>query len=736
MQPMNEYDYWSKLDDEQRAAATYPGGKRAIIGGAGAGKTFTLVGLLVHLVKACGLSGNSVLAMTFTRAGAGEMNRRFLEMGIADTRVGTIHSVCMQILQATRPKLLESIKLDDSGYALQRILKHITWDFRKQGILPKKGVDFEMLNRFVSRCKLSGPVPVFMNPFGLSVTGEGAVLELAKIWRAKVGATPEQLLMVYNELESRRATRGTYSFDDMINWAWSVLVSDGDALSFWRHRWECVISDETQDSGVLQWDLGLLLSGLPTSVSSVARHSAGDSGEHNLIAAGDPAQAIFSFTGGDPQQLVGFCQQKDTDLRVLHRNYRSRPQICAGATELIKGKVWHVAKEMRPVREEAAQPSIEVKAYETHGDEAVDIIRRCREHAASGGKLADFAILARLSSSLYLFELECIRHRVPYVKMAGGSFLEGKEVKDVLAYLRVAACVDTDGKHLRHIINVPFRYIGGALISTAEEVAKETGIALLDVLLKERSLGYAQRHSLLELHSLLIRLNKMAVAGEILKASGAPVPTVPPASITITVSDEEAKEGEAEAETGVEGRVGPADMIAETLQGTDYIEEIRREDGLAVSDESKLSTLNELQGIARHFHSCADFLAYVDWMATAIKIAQRSGLKQKEDATSDAVRLSTIHRAKGLQWLNTFVVDVVPGRFPCSRAEDPEEELRLAYVAVSRAMDYVQVSFPLNEGKKRSPYILTLQRLLENGGEEALNHKYNRGLESHSNRVT
>jgi DNA helicase II / ATP-dependent DNA helicase PcrA len=676
MQLLNE------LNDEQRAAASWEGQPAGIIGVPGSGKTKTITALCANLVTK-GVPADKILAMTFTRNAAGEMNKRLTAVGIVDARVGTIHSVANQLLRGARPDLVDSGRLDEGGWLLERELKVVLRTMRRAKSIPTRGVDFGEVKSFISRCKLEGPVYIVGDPFRMNAQADYYISRLADDWIGRTGLSARQALQVFSEAEKARAGKHLFSFDDMINWAWSVLITDPDALAFWSERWTHVIVDEIQDSSVMLWDIPRLLTGLGSLVLPEVKPD----GAQNLIVGGDCSQSIYGFNGGRPEILLDYCKSlPEGRLFVLPRNYRSVPQVCSVSTALVTDKEWHIAGEIKPVRGAPAEggAAVELRRYAHSSEECADIVNRALEHVAAGGRLRDLVVLSRLSSGLHMLELECIRRRVPYIKMAAGSFFESKEVKDLLAYLRIGALHDPNGLHLRHIINTPFRYIGATTITQAETLAEERGIALLDALLRMK-LSPPQTRALSDLRDLLLDINRMACEGEKLKAERATKPggsTEWPAAPDLEDSTE---------------AFGPAAMLAEVLERTDYVEAMRQDEGLTTTDESKLVILAELQRIASQFASCSDFLSFVDMVAEAVRQAKlKGGLRKKDDEEVDALVLSTVHRCKGLEWLKVFVVDVSPGRFPCSRAEDLDEELRLFYVAVTRAKDYVQVSYALD----------------------------------------
>jgi len=434
-----------------------------------------------------------------------------------------------------------------------------------------------------------------------------------------------------------------------------------------------------QDSNPVQWDIAALIAGWPPlDLGAMAAPAE----RCNLMVAGDVSQSIFGFQNGTPALTSEFVKVPGVSVYPLPVNYRSVPGICEASYQIVKDRPWHLVGPIRAVRESTGQ-AVRVVPCASGAEEAALAVKECREYAEGNGwDFSKCAILARLSVDLYQVELECIRQRITYLKRAAGSFVESKEVTDILAYLRVACGCDPEGRWLRHIINTPFRFISKKTITAAEEIGRERGISLLDQMLEDRSaLNRPQRMAMLDLQRLLVRLNKAAAAAE-----GALLLGPPPAEgVEVPQPD------------------GPEDLIADILLTTDYVEELRRHEGLSSMDESRQAVIGALQRIAREFKSVMQFIAYVDGLSVALKQAKHTGLRAKDGEQSNALVLSTIHRAKGLEWGHVNLVGISDGTFPSSRTDDPDEELRLLFVAVSRAADSCTASYIQSECSEGKP---------------------------------
>ena len=668
-----KYDFYVGLNEFQQQAVGFNEGLCAVIGNPGSGKTSTIVHRVGRLIQE-GVNPDRIMAMTFTKKAAAEMNMRLARWGIETCRVGTIHSVCMQIAAAETNLMQCTVDAKDK---LQWDLKRVLNDMRREKAIPNRGVDYEGVKRCVSSCKATGLCYIDGDPFWLNPQGEQRMLWNAERWSSLSGLSPRALLEVYRRFERKRATKGLMGFDDMLLWAWTALVYDAEARYKWRSRWDVVIVDEAQDSNPIQWDISRLLVGLDSCIPGVAdlKHApVRDEYSHNLMTVGDSSQAIYSFRDASPELFVEFSKDAGTTLIVLPINYRSNQTICNAGFSLVKGWDWHLGGAMESANGGRPDDAISVVEHDSSIREASSIIEEIQEMARFKG-YKSCAILSRLRVGLDLFELECIRKRIRYVKVPQGSFLESKEVKDVLGYLRVAACLDDTGEWIRHIVNRPFRYFSKVWLDKCSTQAQEECRSLLDVMNSNRyDLNRPQRIELSDLCEVLMNLNKMAVKMQEYWTKNGDKP-------------EEKSEGDS-------GIPGPADMVLVMLKDTDYIEALRREEGLMGMDESKKAMLSEIIRIARHFKTVYDFLVYINTLTIAIKRAAKSGLRVRDESKADDyLTLSTIHSAKGLEWEHVFIVDVVQGRFPCSMADDFDEELRLMYVAVTRAMHTCKVSY-------------------------------------------
>jgi DNA helicase-2/ATP-dependent DNA helicase PcrA len=666
--------YLASLNDEQQQVAVASTGPYVVAGAPGSGKTRAIIARIARLV--CdGLAPQYILAMTFTVKAAEEMERRLLSLGIHGVEVGTIHRICRRIL-VEETDFVSRYKVDERS-RLGIELKRQIGDYRKSRKFHNQiGVDREGIEKYVSACKARGICYIDGDPFGTNFYSSDHLKEEGQHWQHDAGVAPSVLFQFYNDYERRRAGCGLMSFDDMLLWAWSLFVADPTSLENWRRKWSVVIVDEAQDSNPIQWDLACMLVGYKSWIRSAqdlpTPPTEDTSRDWSVMMAGDASQSIYGFRHADPNAYVEMANRSEVTLLTLPKNYRSTPEICHVGTELVKEYPWHFVGTIEPAYPTPAPGSIQLHVAPSPEEEVATAVQSCMEHAEDGG-LKSCVILGRMSASLHLAEIECIRKRIRYIKAAPGSFLEATSIQTVLNYLRVASDYDPSGECLRAIINRPYRRIGNNWIDRCSAIARASQMSLLDVMMNEvKGRSFLQRRAVGNLYETLVDLNEIACEVE-------------------------------------PGDSPPARMITMMLDRTDYLAELRREEGLHTQDESKEILLAELHRIAEMFKSVAEFLGYIDALHVAVKRAAKDGLRVKEG--TDALTLSTIHRAKGLEWDHVKVIDVTKGRFPHARSRSLEEELRLLYVAITRARKTCVVSHVATE--EPSSFVEDLHKILK-----------------------
>jgi DNA helicase-2/ATP-dependent DNA helicase PcrA len=433
------------------------------------------------------------------------------------------------------------------------------------------------------------------------------------------------------------------------------LVEDDEIRQRWASRYEYLMVDECQDNNFVQCQLASLL----------ARD------HNNIMGVGDLAQSIYKFRGARPELFADFAKDWPSCKVVkMNRNYRSGPEVIeagnAVARHMQEG-MW-MGVDMKAERQ--APAVIERKVCTDLDAEGLEIVQRIVEAHEDGMPWKSAAVLYRTNAQSRGIEEACLSRRIPYVVIGGVNFYERKEVRDLLAYLRVADGRGTF-KDIQRCINSPFRYLGKAFVDRIEG-ARRNGQKWTDVVRSVASTGKGiqnrQRTSveqwagLIDSCSRSIEIRKgmsgavMPGAGEILTSpTDDPRPHMPAALLEMIVSE------------------------------TDFLRWLTRDEGAETVENNRVSNVRELVRAAERFTSVEEFLDYID---ETVEAARRA----KGDKNADRVTLCSLHRSKGLEWSFVAVAGCNEKIIPHARASDIEEERRLFYVGVTRAMDVLHVS--------------------------------------------
>jgi len=611
------------LNPEQAAAAAHVEGPAIVNSLAGTGKTETITSRIVALVEA-GVDPARILAVTFSRAGGEAMNTRLRKrLGKTAARVGTFHSLALEILRAEVP---EYAKWDIKDGAYRMCIKTaVGWEE-----MGWKEADVSVCEQYVSLCMCA-----------LAMPGTPAALKVAEdlyARRKKSDAIPKHLMRMYERAEEIRKDRQFLTFDVVLAEATLLLLEDEGVRRRVASRWDYVIADEQQDSNKAQNLIGRLLAEL----------------HRNLMVVGDEFQRIYGWRGAEVESLVGLKTEWGAKTYTLFRNYRCGDSILAaanmmlksmGATSFLKG-------------ERGVNGVVTGTLFFDFDAEARSIAGRIAD-SRGVRKLSDYAVLYRTAAQSRALEEAFLAARIPYRITSGTNFYERTEVADLLSYLRVIAPLGDPMASLR-CLNRPFRFLGKAFLSRVEAALGAAGsgdpVATVRAVSQQPGVQSRQAESA-ESWCVLVA----ACRARMEKAASSPSEVV-----------------------RLEG--SPASILEHILTRTDYVKWLTREEGDESVENSRVSNVRELVRVATKFETVSDFLAFIDETIAAAKEAART------NAEVDAVTLSTVHRAKGLEWPVVFVIGVNAGILPHARAEDPSEEGRLYYVALTRARDELHVS--------------------------------------------
>jgi len=619
------------LNPQQCAAVLHQGGPLLVVAGAGSGKTRVLVHRIGWLLSQRGVSPGGLLAITFTNKAAGELKERVAALVGPRARamwVSTFHSSCVRILRAEHRHLgrRSTFSIYDQGDA-QRLMTLVARDL---DLDPK---------RFPAR-SLSAQVSNLKNEL---VDPDGA--------RQRAANDQErQVAEVYTLYQRRLRESNAFDFDDLIMETVGLLQAFPDVAEHYRRRFRHVLVDEYQDTNHAQYTL--------------VRELVGTSGERGaeglppaeLCVVGDADQSIYAFRGADIRNILEFERDyPDATVVLLEQNYRSTQTILSAANAVITRNDGRKAKNLWSDSGDGAK--IVGYVADNEHDEAAWVAGEVDRLADTGtARPADVAIFYRTNAQSRVFEDVFVRVGLPYRIVGGVRFYERREVRDLLAYLRVLAN-PTDTVSLRRILNTPRRGLGDRTEAFLE--------------------AYAGRE-------------RQPFSWAVERA--ADVPGLQPRAVK-ALADFTALMGELRAQT--EDGLAPAEALEALLARTGYLAEL--EASTTIEDEGRVENLQELVGVAREFAERVEGGTVTDFLEQVSLVADADALPDGDDGdASGVVTLMTLHNAKGLEFPVVFLTGLEDGVFPHLRSlGDPtqlQEERRLAYVGITRARARLHLS--------------------------------------------
>jgi DNA helicase-2/ATP-dependent DNA helicase PcrA len=595
------------LNPVQRQAVLHAGGPLLILAGAGSGKTRVLTHRVAHLLEQ-GVPGGRILAVTFTNKAANEMKERIRRLTghrAFDIWIGTFHATCARLLR-------------NDGAAIGLDPNFVVFDDGDQVALVKQCLaELDISDEeYKPRVVLSA----------ISRAKE-QLLDPDAYHRANAGAFEEVVGRVYRLYQQKLTASRALDFDDLIALSVRLLREDPAARDYYQEKFLHVLVDEYQDINLAQYELIRLLT---------AKH-------RNVCLVGDDDQSVYAFRGADVRFILEFEHDfPDATLIKLEQNYRSTQTILDAAHHVVRRNPGR--RDKRLWTENPDGDLIDVYEAVSEQDEA-DYVATWIDRAVKERGLSynDYAILYRTNAQSRVFEEMLLRRRIPYRLVGGPRFYERREVKDLLAYLRLILN-PFDAVSLRRVINSPARGIGTVSLQRLEGFASDEQISLFEA---------AERAA--EVAGLTARV-RTGAAGF---AQTIRVLQQYQAGLTLTA------------------------IVQELIDRTGYIRELQNEK--TIEAQSRIENLEEFTTVTREFDQSAEeptlraFLEHVALMSDVDSY--------QEDA--DAVTLMTLHAAKGLEFPCVFLAGLEEGIFPHSRSlydvKALEEERRLCYVGITRA---------------------------------------------------
>ncbi|MEZ0072812.1 DNA helicase PcrA [Planotetraspora sp. GP83] len=620
------------LNPQQREAVLHQGSPLLIVAGAGSGKTRVLTHRIAYLLAERGVQPGEILAITFTNKAAREMKDRVDRLVGPRSKamwVMTFHSACVRILrrEAKRLGFPSSFSIYDQADS-QRLMALVC---RELDLDPK---------RYPPR-SFSNQVSNFKNELiDYETAADRAQTHLERT-----------LAEAYRTYQQRLTEAGAMDFDDLIMLTVTLFQLFPEVAEHYRRRFRHVMVDEYQDTNHAQYTLVRELVGRPelrTADGDVVREGVEPA---ELVVVGDADQSIYAFRGATIRNILEFERDyPDARTILLEQNYRSTQTILNAANAVISRNESRKPKNLWS--EQGAGAKIVGYVADNEHDEAMfvaqEVDRLSDDEGITPGQVAVFY---RTNSASRVFEEIFIRTGLPYKVVGGVRFYERKEVKDLLAYLRVLAN-PSDTVSLRRILNVPKRGIGDRAEAMIEAFATRERISFWEALQRAgEAPGLATRS--------LNAIREFTAMLEDLRAKELPL----------------------------------SDLAEEVLNGTGYRTEL--ETSGDPQDESRLENLNELISVAAEFEEANPDGTLVDFLEQVSLVADADQIPEGEDH-GGVVTLMTLHTAKGLEFPVVFLTAMEDGVFPHMRslsdAKELEEERRLAYVGITRAEQRLYLS--------------------------------------------
>ena len=625
------------LNEKQKEAVEYLNGELLVLAGAGSGKTRVLTSRIVNLVKN-GISPHEILAVTFTNKAAREMKERlavFLGEETAQKMwVGTFHSICGRILRMDIDKYSapEGNKWDknfviyddiDSNTVLKNVIKKLNLD--------EKIYQPKLIKAIISNAKNK-----MQDAFTFSTR--------SRDYRTQKYAE------IYSAYETDLKNNNAIDFDDMLLLTVNLLNTNKEVREKYFARFRHILVDEFQDTNLAQYTLVKAL------YTNNDYENLPD--KRSLCVVGDVDQSIYSWRGADYRIILNFQRDfRGTKLVKLEQNYRSVSNILDVANSIIANNEQRISKNLYSTK--GAGEKIELFEADDEAAEADFAARKIETLKSRMHSLSDFAILYRTNAQSRSIEEALISHSIPYKIYGGLKFYDRKEIKDIIAYLKVLYN-PKDSQSVIRIINVPKRGIGTTTMQKLRAYADEDDISLFEVMEnieKIDDVNSGTKNKITEFVSLIHNMQNEQSSMEF------------------------------------------KDWVNYVIEHTGYLKELQAEN--TEEAEIRIENLQELLNVVSEFEPTEDDNELGEFLA---QVSLVSDLDKNVDETADMVTLMTLHSAKGLEFPVVFLMGLEEGIFPHARCFDSkselEEERRLMYVGVTRAQDKLY----LTHAKRRQMY--------------------------------
>ncbi|MDM5203692.1 DNA helicase PcrA [Bacillus velezensis] len=603
----------SGLNPVQQEAVKTTDGPLLLMAGAGSGKTRVLTHRIAYLMAEKHVAPWNILAITFTNKAAREMKERvesILGPGADEIWISTFHSMCVRILRRDidRIGINRNFSILDTADQLSVI----------KGILKERNIDPK---KFDPRSIL-----------GSISSAKNELIEPEEFAKTAGGYYDQVTSDVYTDYQKKLLKNQSLDFDDLIMTTIKLFERVPEVLEFYQRKFQYIHVDEYQDTNRAQY---LLVKQLAARLE-------------NICVVGDSDQSIYKWRGADIANILSF--EKDypsANVILLEQNYRSTKRILQAANEVIKNNSNRKPKNLWTENDEG----IKLSYYSGDNEfgEGQFVAGKIYElHSSGRRKLSDIAILYRTNAQSRVIEETLLKSGLNYNIVGGTKFYDRKEIKDILAYLRLVSNPDDDISFTR-IVNVPKRGVGATSLEKIASYAAMNGMSMFQAIKQVDFIGVS------------------AKAANALDGFGAMIENL----------------------TNMQDYLSITELTEEILEKTEYREMLKAEK--SIEAQSRLENIDEFLSVTKNFEQKSEDKSLVAFLTDLALIADIDQLDQKEEESGgkDAVTLMTLHAAKGLEFPVVFLMGMEEGVFPHSRSlmeeAEMEEERRLAYVGITRA---------------------------------------------------
>ena len=610
---MNKEELINGLNDKQKEAVLATDGPCLVIAGAGSGKTKVLTHKIAYDIES-GIKPWNILAITFTNKAANEMKERIEKLigdAAKDLWMGTFHSICVRILRRY---------IDRIGYKTDFVI----FDTSDQKTLIKE---------CLKALKVDDKIFTDRGVLSEISNGKNEMLE-PKAYGVKYAGDfrKEKIAEIYELYQRRLRENNAIDFDDIINFTIKILSENPDVLDYYTEKFKYILVDEYQDTNKAQFTLVSLLA----------------SKYGNVTAVGDNDQGIYSFRGADISNILNFERDfPGTKIIKLEQNYRCTGNILKAANAVIKHNENKYDKKLWTENEEGHLPCI--YCGEDEYDEGRYIVEQINHlKTEEYYKNSDFTILYRMNAQSRAIEDILMREGIPYKVIGGLKFYERKEIKDIIAYLRLIHN-SADNLSLKRIINEPKRGIGKTSIDQIQEISDKTGNSMYEIIRNAQEYGLTRVFS--NSRDFIEQIEYLKSKKDELKIS---------------------------------------DLIKETLNKTGYTKALENEN--SVEAETRIENLEEFLTVAIEFEEESADNTLAEFLENITLSSDIDGMEDQDNS----ITLMTLHSAKGLEFPVVFLVGMEEGIFPgyktIGEPQALEEERRLFYVGITRAKQYLYLT--------------------------------------------